>query len=271
MSGAAPAATATCPTSRGAETQPYGQAGRSYHGLQGDRLRRLGPDGGDADPGVALVHGSFRALALATGYTCVAARSVLQRGEYRFGCYPALGSAAAAAGLAADLWEFVHEFPVRADRFASFVASFDGPVSSTELDFEQVLWQQLQLLHDLDVIHSSWDPTVSQDPGERGFSFSFACRAFFLVGMHPASSRWSRRTAWPTIVFNAHAQFEQLRESGGMARMQHVNRARDRRVQGSENPSLTRFEHEPETIMYSGRLVEPDWSCPLRVAPSAVA
>ena len=274
MSRTAAASARGTPTRTGPEPgspSPYAQDGRSYHGLQGDRLRRLSPDSTDADAGVALVHASFRALALGVGYTCVAARSVLQRGEYRFGCYPPLGTSEAAAGLAADLWEFVREFPVRTDRFASFVASFDGPVSPTELDFEEVLWQQLQQLHDLDVAHSPWDPTVSPDPGERRFSFSFAGRAFFLVGMHPASSRWSRRTAWPTVVFNAHAQFEQLRESGGMARMQQVNRARDRRVQGSENPSLERFEREPETIMYSGRLVEPDWSCPLRVAAAAVA
>lgn len=237
----------------------------SYHGVRDGTLRTFRPVHGAGDGGEGRPHDAFRTMVLADSYTCVAARSAVRRGDYRFGCYPELGGASAAGELAADLWEFVHEFPIRADRFASFVASFDGPASTTELGFEAALWRQLQLLHDIDVQHSDWDPSVSPDPTERGFSFSFAGRAFFIVGMHAASSRWSRRTDRPTLVFNAHAQFEILRETGRMGRMQEINRKRDRRLQGSENPSLERFEREPETIMYSGRLVENDWSCPLQV------
>lgn len=258
------------PTVHPCRDNPYAAAlgtHRSYHGMREDKLRSLRPTEGEPEPAAALVHSSFRALALGDGYTCTAARSAVRRGDYRFGCYPPLGGAAATGALAADLWDFVEEFPV-SDRFASFVASFDGPVPATETDFEELLWGQLQRLHDLDARHSAWDGAVSDDPTERGFSFSFAGRAFFIVGMHAAASRWARRTAWPTLVFNAHAQFEILRDTGRIDRMKSVVRTRDHRLQGSENPSLARFDWDSETVMYSGRLVEPEWSCPLQVRPS---
>lgn len=247
---------------------PYAQPGisRSYHGYRQDRLVKMRPAEGPPDAVAAMVHAQFRAMALSDTYPCVVARSTMRRGDYRFGTYPELGTAAAAAALAADLWDFIEEFPITADRFASFVATFDGPAFGTEEQFEAQLWQHLQLMHDADVRHSTWDPTVTQNPDEYGFSYSFGGRAFFLVGMHPGASRFARRTAWPTIIFNAHAQFNLLRDSNRMDRMKDTVRMRDRRLQGSENPSLRQFdERRSETVMYSGRLVESDWGCPLRV------
>jgi FPC/CPF motif-containing protein YcgG len=251
---------------------PYlgGDVRRSYHGMRGKRLMRLQPEEGPADAAATMVHETFRSMALSETYPCVVARSAMRRGDYRFGCYPQLGTEAAAAAVACDLWEFVAEFPIRPDRYASFVAAFDGPCTATEQGFEDLLWRQLQLLHGLDVRHSRWDAEVGTDPTEYGFSFSFAERAFFIVGMHPGASRWARRTAWPTLVFNSHAQFDLLRDAGVMPRMQQTVRMRDRRVQGSENPSLRQFDAKrPETVMYSGRLVEDDWTCPFRPAEQA--
>lgn len=249
-------------------TNPY--AGplvhRSYHAYQQDHLVKLRPAEGPPDALATMVHTSFRAMALSDTYPCVVARSAMRRGDYRFGCYAKLGTPEATASLAADLWDFISEFPIVPDRFASFVATFDGPATSTEKEFETQLWEQLQLLHDADVQHSEWDPSVSTDPHEFGFSFSFGGRAFFIVGMHAAASRFSRRTAWPTLIFNSHEQFNLLRLGGRMDRMKDTVRKRDRRLQGSENPSLAQFDKRwPETVMYSGRLVEDDWKCPLHI------
>ena len=46
------------------------------------------------------------------------------------------------------------------------------------------------------------------------FGFSFAGRGFFVIGLHPASSRLARRFPWPTLVFNAHFQFDRLKADG---------------------------------------------------------
>jgi FPC/CPF motif-containing protein YcgG len=57
-----------------------------------------------------------------------------------------------------------------------------------------------------------------------------------------------------------------------MDRMKDTVRMRDRRLQGSENPSLAQFDkRSPETVMYSGRLVEDSWSCPLRIHQTSTA
>lgn len=213
-----------------------------------------------------MVHESFRAMVMSDTYPCVASRGAVRRGDYRFGCYPPIGTGEGAVAAAADLWEFIQDFPIDGAHFASFVATFDGPIVASETEFERLLFLQLELMNALDVKHHAWDPAVGDDPNTKGFSFSFAGRAFFIVGLHPASSRWARRTAWPTLVFNAHAQFDILRDTGQMPRMTDTVRRRDIKVQGSHNPSLGYFDGDyPETVMYSGRLVEADWHCPMHI------
>ena len=103
---------------------------------------------------------------------------------------------------------------------------------------------------------------MSDDPNDPHFEFSFAGRACFVVGIHPASSRWTRRFAWPTLVFNAHFQFEELRTAGKYGRMQDVMRTRDRHLQGSINANLADFGDHSDARQYSGRPVEDAWQCP---------
>ena len=95
------------------------------------------------------------------------------------------------------------------------------------------------------------------------FSFSFAGRAFFVVGLSPGGERWARTFPWPTLAFNAHSQFEQLRETGQFERIQAVIRDRDRELEGDLNPNLSNFGEHTEARQYSGREVEADWVCPV--------
>jgi FPC/CPF motif-containing protein YcgG len=94
--------------------------------------------------------------------------------------------------------------------------------------------------------------------------------AFFVVGLHPASSRFARRFAWPTLVFNAHHQFERLRSEGGYARMQEVIRARERKLQGTLNPNLGDFGVRSEARQYSGRPVQEGWRCPFHAGDTPI-
>lgn len=236
----------------------------AYHGPRGATLQRLYPTVEPAAPVLSFVHESLRALVLNERYPCVGARSAFERGDYRLGLYPRLASAAAADGLACDLWEFVREMPLVAGRLTSYLACFDGPPLASERAFERLLWLQLQRLHDRDALHHAWDPAVSDDGDDRRFSFSFAGRAFFVVGLHPAASRWSRRFAWPTLVFNAHAQFEMLRQAGRFDRMRSRIRQRDLSLQGSINPTLADFGDSTEARQYSGRHATGPWRCPFR-------
>jgi FPC/CPF motif-containing protein YcgG len=65
------------------------------------------------------------------------------------------------------------------------------------------------------------------------------------------------------LAFNAHFQFEQLRESGQFERMQEVIRDRDTELEGDVNPNLANFGEHTEAKQYSGREVGDDWGCPV--------
>ncbi len=91
-----------------------------------------------------------------------------------------------------------------------------------------------------------------------------AGNAFFVVGMHPDASRAARRFAWPTLVFNAHEQFEHLREDGRYGGLQRQIRARELRLDGTLNPNLADFGRHSEARQYSGRATEDSWRCPFQ-------
>jgi uncharacterized protein len=249
------------------QQNPFGRgdaarAGSSYaEWRDGELIHPLDPLRVPA-PLARAVHDSFRAHVLHPEFPCVGAKTAVNHGTYRFGLYPEMNSHAATAGLAYDLWEYVRERPSFETDYATYVAGFAGPAVCDELEWEKLLWSQLQSLHDLDRVHHPWDPAVRDDPADSGFSFSVAGAAFFVVGLHPASSRRSRRFAWPTLVFNAHAQFERLREQDRFERLRETVRARDYRLQGSLNPNLSDFGEASEARQYSGRAVEEGWRCP---------
>ena len=211
------------------------------------------------------MHDSFRALVLNPRFACVAAKGAFHRGTYRTGVYGEMDSPEATAGLARDLFAFVRDqdnMDAEGDGFSTFVASFQGPCVFDEEIFERLLWAQLQRLHDEDGARDGWDASVSADPANEKFSFSFAGRAFYIIGLHPAASRWSRRFAWPTLVFNAHRQFEQLKADGRYQPIQKAVRARDTALQGGINPMMSDFGSQSEARQYSGRAVGDDWRCP---------
>jgi len=248
---------------RAARVNPFNSrsavANSSYDAFADGKLVR--PFGGVVTAVEEFVHDSFRSLVLNPKFACVAAKSAIRSGNYRFANYPELGAGEVVEGVARDLFAFVQEQGLF-EGFSSFVATFQNPATMSEEEFEARLWQTLQALHDLDSSHSEWDSSVSSDPADPAFSFSFAGRAFFIVGLHPGSSRLTRRFAFPTLVFNAHDQFEALRSEGKFDRVKEVIRARDMILQGSLNANLSDFGERSDATQYSGRPVEPGWRCP---------
>jgi FPC/CPF motif-containing protein YcgG len=210
---------------------------------------------------VESVAAEFGAFVGDARFPCLAGKGTVHRGDHRLHVYDELGSSRTAATLAYDLAEFVRRSPADGSGLRAFVAVFRGPVPPDELAFERRLWRQLRQLHALDA-GSAWDATVSDDPASPHFSFSFAGRALFVVGMHPASSRVSRRFRWPTLVFNPRAQFERLRAEGKFERLRAAVRERDVALQGTLNPNLADFGERSEARQYSGRATEPEWRCP---------
>lgn len=213
------------------------------------------------------IHDRLKSKVLDQGFPCVAARSVINRQSYRLGVYASLGTEEAALAICHDLYEFSQALKDVRAPFTSFIASFKNPTHLTEPEFEALLWMQLQLIHDVDVRHFDWDPSVSNDPDDAKFSFSVGGRAFFVIGLHQASSRLARKVDQPCLVFNPHEQFESLRAEGGYDKLKTAIRQRDMAYQGSVNPVLTDFGHQTEARQYSGRPVSSQWKCPFHHHP----
>lgn len=233
-----------------------------YHLKDGRAVLHAGPHP-PPDLFAAAAIGAFRGFVLDPQFSCVGAKNAVANETLRFGVYDRLGSVESAAGLARDLFTFTHEPPefTEAD-YITFVAIFQEPAGLDEEQFERLLWDELRALHRLDRPLHDWDPAVSDDPNDPHFAFSFSETAFFVVGLHPNSSRVARQFPWPALVFNPHAQFERLKKAVQWERLQDVIRNREENLQGAVNPNLADFGEESEARQYSGREVEPDWTPP---------
>lgn len=205
---------------------------------------------------------TFRSTVGAQEYPCVGARSVLRQGRAETHGYAELGSREAARQLVHDLAEFRQSVDL-AEGFASFVAVFMQDPRTDERGFEELLWRQLQAIHDLD--ESPPDPAVSGDPADPHFGFSVAGAAYFVIGLHPAASRPARRSPLPMLVFNLHEQFDMLRAGGRFDRMRDMIRRRDADKNGSVNPMVADYGETSEAAQYSGRQVGSSWRAPYRV------
>jgi FPC/CPF motif-containing protein YcgG len=216
-------------------------------------------------PRARLADRALRAFVRSAAFSCVAGKAAVASGGYRFGYYPSFSTTVSTAGLARDLAAFAAERPSIRGPYASFIAVFEEEACGDEAWFEASLWRQLERLAELGSAHYAWDPAVSSDPSAPDFAFSFAGQAFFVVGMHPNSSRISRRFFLPALAFNAHSQFTEARRTGRFERIQGLVRGRELALQGSINPELREFGKRSEARQYSGRETEEQWKCPFRV------
>lgn len=207
---------------------------------------------------------------LGNTFSCVAGQTAWSQGTIVHRHYGTLAASATTIALFADLSDFAEHKDDIDLLLASFVSTFQGPRDVDELEFERLVWEQLQLLHDLDATQFSWSPLVDADPTSDRFGFSFAGHPFFVVGMHANSSRLTRRFSYPALVFNSHVQFERLKERGMYQRIQRTVRDRELTLQGSVNPNLADFGEVSEAVQYSGRAVPANWRCPFRPHAQAV-
>jgi FPC/CPF motif-containing protein YcgG len=233
-------------------------------GVMDDMQNRMAANSGSDSSELASLTGfvehQVRSLVLDDHFPCVGARSAVKSGGYNFRLYSNLASPASIDQMGEDLTRFIADPPANKP-FITFIAAFAQPRGITdESHWDALTWRALQFLHASDI--EAWDSTVSSDPIAPDFSFSFGGRAFFVVGLHPASSRYARRFAWPTLVFNLHSQFEQLRSQGKFTRFQDTIRSRDLRLQGTINPNLSDFGDESDAGQYSGTPTGEDWRCP---------
>ena len=176
--------------------------------------------------------------------------------------YDSMLSLNAPKKLLVDLRSYIESYDFDSNNFETFIAVFSKDAFNDELLFEDALWHFIQLLHENDSY--SWDKEVSKDPKNPHFSMSLAGKAFYLVGMHPASSRVARQSPYPSIAFNLHWQFDRLRDMGIFNTLRDRIRDRDKASNGSINPVLHNYGISSEARQYSGRHIEVEWQCPFK-------
>lgn len=198
-------------------------------------------------------------------YPCVGARAALHSNSLRFGFYGPMKSKETAEFLAGNMKEYIREAREKPSTFLSYIAMFPEDKFADELSYEGALWELLINLHEHDRVNNPWDHRVSSNPEDKEFSYSFGNTAFFMVGMHPRSSRRARRFKYPSIAFNLHEQFEHLRETGRFERMKRAIRKNERQFDKTINPMLKDYGKGLEAPQYSGRNVGRHWKCPLTI------
>lgn len=211
---------------------------------------------------------AFEEFVFRPEFPCVGAKAAFHGGSHTVVTYGELASEEATTALSTDLSQFAQAIGrtkahgSHAIDYATFVAIFEQPLAADEVEFERLFWQQLRRLHRQDAARFEWDPSVSSEPTDPHFSFSFGGQALYVIGLHANSSREARQFHWPALVFNPHEQFERLRDDGKWQRMQETIRTRDMALQGTINPMLSDFGEKSEARQYSGRAVDEDWRAP---------
>lgn len=207
----------------------------------------------------------YLAYITAKEFPCVAAKAAVSREQIQ--CLVATHMACPKDDLAIlnFLYSFVDRYRNSNEIYHSAAIIFQQPTVLTEEAFDDFLWQRLQSLSSMDAANYGYDARVDLDPASPNFSYSLKEEAFFIIGLHPGSNRAARQFRYPTLVFNPHKQFEQLKETAKYQHLKHVVRKRDTAYSGSVNPMLEDFGAASEVYQYSGRRYDTKWQCPLKI------
>jgi FPC/CPF motif-containing protein YcgG len=198
-------------------------------------------------------------------FPCIAAKAALAKEQVSSMVAEHMACPSDDENILRFIYSFIDDYRSSTELFHTAAVIFKKPGFLTEEIFEQMLWQRLQGLADLDAKMHAYDKRVNADPTSPGFSFSLKEEAFYIVGLHPSSSRIARQFKYPTLVFNPHAQFEQLRETTKYDKIKGAVRKRDIIYSGSVNPMLVDFGETSEASQYTGRYHDESWECPLKL------
>ena len=203
-------------------------------------------------------------------FPCVGAKAALNRAGMRFVVARDFRSGWDDLRIMPALLDLAKSYRADPIPFQSLVVIFATGAPSGEAEFERRLWARLQSLSDKDQwLGQPADPRVKHDPEDPHFAMSFGGEAFFVVGLHPHSSRPARRFEKPAMVFNLHDQFERLRAEGRYDKLRGTILDRDVRLAGTVNPMLAKHGTVSAARQYSGRAVSEAWKCPFSGRSSA--
>ena len=198
-------------------------------------------------------------------FPCVAAKAALSRQQLKCLVASHISCPNEDKKILQFLYDFIDVYRNSAQFYHSAAVIFKMNGIMSEAMFDEMLWQRLQALSDLDAVIHGYDERVNADPSSPKFSYSLKEEALYVVGLHPGNSRQARQFKYATLVFNPHAQFEKLRETSKYNNLKGVVRKRDIAYSGSVNPMLDDFGNASEVYQYSGRRYDNSWQCPLKI------
>jgi FPC/CPF motif-containing protein YcgG len=196
-------------------------------------------------------------------FPCVAAKAALTRNQIRCIVVHHMACPANDLEILRFMYDFVDQYRLSSESYHSAAVIFRAPADTDEKAFDTLLWERLKALSALDKANYLHDNRVDENPESPNYSYSLKSEAFFVIGLHPASERRSRRFKYPTLIFNPHAEFEKLRKLNRFEKLKRVVRKRDVIFSGSVNPMLNDFGNSSEVIQYSGKRHGKQWKCPL--------
>jgi uncharacterized protein len=196
-------------------------------------------------------------------FPCVMAKVVARIGYAKHIEIPSLKAPEALEKVQREVYRFVDIFRSSPNRLSSFIVSVPLAAHPSFESFERAFWDFLKKLNQLDHELHPHDPRVGQKPLAEDFSYSLKSEAFFILALHPESPRLSRRFSRPTIVFNPHQQFENMRIKGIFTKVRDVIRSRDKKLQGEVNPMSTDYGERSEVFQYIGKSYPEFASSPL--------
>lgn len=200
-------------------------------------------------------------------FPCVAAKDALTKDHIRIFVADNIGCPKDDKAILNFLYSFTEFYRNSNKGFYSAAVIFKQNEPISEEQFDKTLWERLQNLSNMDALLYKNDIRVAANPKDVNFSFSLMEEAYFIVGLNPMSSRPARRFKYPTLVFNPHAQFEQMKTDARYEKMKTIVRKRDVIFSGSVNPMLTDFGEASEVYQYSGRNYDSNWCCPFIPKP----
>ncbi len=203
---------------------------------------------------------SFEQFVLDDNHPCIMAQTVFKQDQLDIHDYKSMQNQKSQKQVVKDIEKYISSYDFEDNNFQTFLAVFSEDEFPDELSFERGMWTFLFNLKKEDP--EEWDEAVSNDVSSEKFSYSLCGKAFYVVGLHPNSSRKSRSAPYPALVFNLHNQFEKLREMGAYDQVRNRIRKRDKSLQGTINPMVKDFGKRSEAVQYSGREVSKDWKCP---------
>ncbi len=197
-------------------------------------------------------------------FPCVAAKDALAKSRLKVFVAGHLGCPSDDAEILKFIYEFISDYRKMPEGFHSAAIIFPSNNKLSEIEFDTMMWTRLAALQKMDAVNYQYDKRVNDDPQSSDYSFSLMEEAFFIVGMHPGSSRAARRSPYSVLIFNPHQQFEKLKKNDRYEKLKTIVRKRDIAFSGSLNPMLSDFGKRSEIFQYSGRKYNDEDECPYK-------